>query len=141
VVIVDANVLLYAVNEQSPHHAPARSWLDEALGGTAGVGLAWVALLAFIRVSTSAVFETPATVADALAQVEAWLDAPAAIVAQPTARHASVLRGLLRESGTGGNLTTDAHLAALAIEHGADIVSYDRDFARFPGIRHRLPGD
>jgi toxin-antitoxin system PIN domain toxin len=141
VVIVDANVLLYAVNEQSPHHEPARSWLDEALGGTAGVGLVWVALLAFIRVSTSAVFETPATVADALAQVEAWLDAPAAIVAQPTARHASVLRGLLRESGTGGNLTTDAHLAALAIEHGADIVSYDRDFARFPGIRHRLPGD
>jgi uncharacterized protein len=77
---------------------------------------------------------------EAVGQVEAWLAAPAAVVAEPTARHAAVLRGLLRDSGTAGNLATDAHLAALAIEHGADIVSYGRDFARFAGVRHRLPG-
>lgn len=83
---------------------------------------------------------TPLTAEDAIAQVQAWLGAPAAVVVQPTARHAAVLGGLLREAGTAGNLTTDAHLAALAIEHGAEIVSYDRDFGRWPGVRHRLPG-
>jgi predicted nucleic acid-binding protein len=77
---------------------------------------------------------------EATDQVEAWLNAPAAVVAAPTARHDGLLRGLLREAGTAGNLTSDAHLAALAIEHGAEIVSCDRDFARFPGVRHRLPG-
>lgn len=80
------------------------------------------------------------TADEATGQVEAWLSAPAALVAEPTARHAAVLRGLLRETGTAGNLTTDAHLAALAIEHGAELVSLDRDFARFPGVRQRLPG-
>jgi uncharacterized protein len=80
------------------------------------------------------------TVDEAVGQVEAWLGAPAAVVAQPTARHAGLLQGLLRETGTAGNLTTDAQLAALAIEHGAEIASYDRDFARFPGVHHRLPG-
>lgn len=139
-VIVDVNVLLYAVSERSRPHAEARAWLDDALNGAEAVGLGWVALLGFIRVSTSPALERPATVDDALAQVEAWLGAPAAIVVEPTVRHAAVLFGLLRESGTAGNLTTDAHLAALAIEHGAEIVSYDRDFARFPGLRHRLPG-
>jgi predicted nucleic acid-binding protein len=77
---------------------------------------------------------------EALAQVESWLGAPAAVVVHPTSRHAAVLGGLLREAGTAGNLTTDAHLATLAVEHGADVVSYDRDFARFTGIRHRVPG-
>lgn len=77
---------------------------------------------------------------EAIEQVESWLGAPAALVAQPTTRHAGVLGGLLREAGSAGNLTTDAHLAALAVEHGAQIVSYDRGFARFAGVRHRLPG-
>jgi len=80
------------------------------------------------------------TTDEATGQVEAWLAAPAAVIAQPTPRHAALLRGLLRDAGTAGNLTTDAHLAALALEHGADIVSYDRDFGRYPGIRHRVPG-
>jgi uncharacterized protein len=141
VVIVDANVLLYAVDRASAHHEPARAWLDTALAGREAVGLAWVVLLAFVRIGTNPSILPGAMSADeATGQVEAWLGAPAAVVAQPTARHAGLLRGLLRDAGTAGNLMTDAHLAALAIEHGADIVSYDRDFGRFTGVRHRLPG-
>ncbi len=139
--MVDANVLLYAVDRASAHHERARSWLDAALNGTEAVGLAWVALLAFVRIATSpAVFPNPLMTDEAMDQVEAWLAAPAAVVAQPTPRHATLLRGLLHDTGSAGNLTTDAHLAALAVEQGAEIVSYDRDFARFPGVRHRLPG-
>jgi toxin-antitoxin system PIN domain toxin len=139
-VVVDANVLLYAVDSESSHHDQARSWLDSSLAGAEAVGLAWVALLAFIRIGTNPALVTqPMTVDEAVGQVQAWLAAPAAVVAHPTARHAEILRALLRETGTGGNLTTDAHLAALAVEHAAEVVSYDRDFARFAGVRHRLP--
>jgi uncharacterized protein len=141
VVIVDANVLLYAVNRESAHHEPARTWLDAALSGQEAVGLAWAVLLAFIRIGTNpSILPGAMTTDEATSQVEAWLGAPAAVVTEPTVRHARLLRGLLHDAGTAGNLTTDAHLAALAIEHGADIVSYDRDFARFTGVRHRLPG-
>ncbi len=140
-VIVDANVLLCAVDTAAAHHDDALAWLDASLAGGESVGLAWVALLAFLRISTNpAIFATPATVDDAVEQVQSWIGAPAAVVAQPGARHAGLLGALLREAGTAGNLSTDAHLAALAIEHRADIVSYDRDFARFAGVRHRLPG-
>ena len=140
-VIVDANVLIYAVDRASAHHEPSISWLDASLAGAEAVGFAWIALLAFIRIGTNAsILPTPMTADEATGQIETWLGAPAAVVAQPTPRHATLLRGLLRESGTAGNLTTDAHLATLALEHGADIVSFDRDFGRFPGIQHRLPG-
>ena len=140
-VIVDANVLIYAVNPAGRQHDLARPWLDQALGGTETVGLAWVALLAFIQLTTNpSIFPHPLTTEQAGNQVEQWLQAPSAVVAAPGARHVSLLRGLLQETGTAGNLTTDAHLAALALEHGADVVSFDRDFGRFAGIRHRLPG-
>jgi toxin-antitoxin system PIN domain toxin len=140
-VVVDANVLLYAVDTASPDHEQSRAWLDASLSGAEAVGLAWIALLAFIRIGTNpAILHAPMTVDEAVGQVEVWLAAPAAVVAEPTARHAGLLRGLLLETGTAGNLTTDAHLAALAIEHGAEIVSYNRDFARFAGVQHRLPG-
>lgn len=139
-VVVDANVLLYAVDQDSAYHGEAFSWLDSSLAGAESVGFAWMVLLAFVRLATNgAVFPMPMSTGEALDQVDAWLGAPAAVIAQPTPRHAGLLRGLLGETGTGGNLTTDAHLAALALEHRADIVSYDRDFGRFPGVRHRLP--
>jgi toxin-antitoxin system PIN domain toxin len=141
VVIVDANVLLYAVDTAAAHHERCHSWLEASLSGTEAVGFAWVALLAFIRISTSPVIlPTPLIPEEAIEQVQSWLGAPAAVVSHPTSRHAGVLAGLIREAGTAGNLTTDAHLAAIAIEHGAEIVSYDRDFGRFSGVRHRLPG-
>lgn len=140
-VVVDANVLLYAVDRASAHHERSRQWLDGSLAGNEAVGLAWIALLAFIRVGTNpSILSSPMSADEATGQVETWLGAPAAVLAEPTARHASVLRGLLRESGTAGNLSSDAHLAAIAVEHGADIVSWDRDFDRFAGVRHRLPG-
>lgn len=139
-VVPDANVLLYAVNSASAHHEESLEWLDRSLAGAEAVGFSWVVLLAFIRVSTNrSVLPEALDVGDSTAQVQAWLSAPAAVQPEPTVRHAEVLRGLLLDSGTAGNLTTDAHLAALAIEHGGTIVSYDRDFGRFTGVRHQLP--
>lgn len=140
-VVVDANVLVYAVDSASADHEQSRAWLDGSLAGAEAIGFAWVALLAFIRIGTNpSVLAAPMSVDEATGQVETWLGAPAAVIAHPTARHPGLLRGLLRETGSAGNLTNDAHLAALAVEHGAEIVSYDRDFARFAGVRHRLPG-
>lgn len=137
--IVDANVLLYAVNRQSVQHDAAHRWLSAALSGNEVVGLPWVSLLAFIRLSTSRrIFASPLTPVDAMALVESWLSRPAAVTVEPTSRHLSILRGLLEQAGTAGNLTTEAHIAALAIEHGGAVVSFDRDFERF-GIRVQLP--
>jgi uncharacterized protein len=139
-VIVDANVLLYAVNGVSPHHRVAKGWVEGALGGDEPVGFAWVVLLAFLRLVTlPAVFPKPLDVDVALEVVEAWLSARAATVVQPTARHAVVLGGFLRASGTAGNLVTDAHLATLAVEYGARLCTFDRDFARFAGVRSFAP--
>jgi len=137
--IVDANVLLYAVNRQSIEHEAAHRWLTGALSGNEVVGLPWVSLLAFIRLTTSRrIFASPLPPADAMTVVESWLAHPAAVTVEPTSRHTWVLRGLLEQAGTAGNLTTDAHIAALAIEHGATVVTFDRDFERF-GIRVQLP--
>jgi uncharacterized protein len=135
-VIVDANVLVYAVNQSMPQHSGAKTWLEEALNSQESVGFAWVVLLAFLRISTlPALFPEPLASADALDVIGDWLDARPAVVVQPTHRHASALRSLLVEVGTAGNLVTDAHLAALSLEHGARICSFDRDFHRFPGVR------
>jgi uncharacterized protein len=140
VVVVDANVLLHAVNEESPSHLVAREWLDSALDGADTVGLTWVALLAFVRISTRpGIYPRPLPPADAMEVVEGWLSRPSAVVLEPTSRHAAVLRALLEKAGTAGNLTTDAHLAALALEHKAEVVSFDRDFQRFEGLRSRVP--
>ncbi|MFH0751690.1 MAG: type II toxin-antitoxin system VapC family toxin [Chloroflexota bacterium] len=139
--IVDANVLLYAVNVAAPRHAQARSWLDGALAGREPIGFAWTVLLAFLRLATHpAVFPRPLTASEATDVVRAWLAQPPATVVEPTPRHADLLAGLLAEAGTAANLVGDAHLAALAIEHGAVLVSYDADFGRFAGLRREVPG-
>ncbi len=139
--LVDANVLVYAVNEAEPRHEEARGWLDESLSGAGTVGFAWVVLLAFVRLSTKiGLFPRPLSVDAALGIVHQWIGDGPGVVVVPTARHLDVLASLLRSTGTGGNLTSDAHLAALAVEHGAAIVTYDRDFERFEGVRWREPG-
>jgi toxin-antitoxin system PIN domain toxin len=138
--LVDANVLLYAVNSDSQHHREAVQWLDGALSGGATVGFSWVPVLAFLRLATKrGLFPRPLHHDDALTQLDAWLSAPSAVVVEPTARHASLLRDLLGDAGTAGNLVNDAHLAALAIEHSAQLISYDSDFARFPGLDWTRP--
>jgi len=138
--IVDANVLLYAVNTDSVHHDGSRTWLDSALSGRESIGFAWTVILAFLRVSTSAtIFDRPLSPAQAAATAEDWLAQPPAVVVEPTTRHPALLAGLLTTSGTAGNLVSDAHLATLALEHNAEIVTYDTDFARFDGLRWSAP--
>ncbi|GIV00553.1 MAG: ribonuclease VapC [Actinomycetota bacterium] len=134
--VPDANLLLYAVDATSPRHPAARRWLEERLSGTETVGFAWVVLLAFLRLGTNPrVFADPLGAREALDLIEEWLARPCATIVEPTDRHPAILRELLEPLGTAGNLTTDAHLAALAIEHGAELCSCDADFSRFPGLR------
>ena len=138
--LIDANLLLYAVNADAPLHAPARDWLNAVLSGTETVALTWSVLLAFLRLSTRAVvFSSPLSPEEAFEVIEAWLGQPCVTVVHPTERHAVVLRDLILGAGTAGNLTTDAHLAAIAIEHGAELCSCDNDFARFAGLRWSNP--
>lgn len=138
--LVDANVLLYAVNRDEHHHAQARGWLDRALRGTETVGFTWPVLLGFLRVSTrAAVFARPLEARKAVEVARGWLDQGPAVVIEPTPRHLDVLAGLLGESGAAGNLVSDAHLAALALEHDATVISYDTDFDRFEGVRWMSP--
>ena len=139
-ILVDANLLIYAVDADSPHHAKARPWLEEMLSGTTRVGLAWVVLLAFLRITTHpAVMRRPLVVERALGYVDEWLGQPFVESVSPGEKHWPLLRTLLAATGAAGNLTSDAHLAALALENGAEICSTDRDFGRFPGVRQINP--
>jgi len=134
------NLLLYAYDTSSSRHSEARAWLEETLSGTETVALAWSVLVAFLRLATkAAVFEVPLSLDEALDAIDSWLDQPVTTVVHPTDRHSVVVRELLGPLGTAGNLTTDAHLAALAVEHGAELWSYDSDLSRFSGIRWRQP--
>lgn len=138
--LVDANVLLYAVNERAREHTVARDWLRRALAGGEAVAFAWVVTLAFLRLATHpAVFPRPLTSEQATEVLDRWLAAPQALTPEPTRRHIPLLRGLLARTGTAGNLVGDTHLAALALEHGATVVSFDRDFGRFEGVAWQLP--
>jgi uncharacterized protein len=135
----DVNVLLYAVNSAAAQHGLARSVIEQAYTDGIGLGFTWTALLGFMRLSTRAgIFARPLTVEQALATSRAWLEHPQAQVLNPTEQHHAVLGRLLLGAGMAGNLTTDAHLAALAIEHGATLLTFDRDFERFSGLRLRL---
>jgi toxin-antitoxin system PIN domain toxin len=132
----DTNLLLYAADEVAELHDAALQWMEEALSGTETVAFAWVAVLGFVRIGTNpALYDIPMRVERALEVVDGWLAQPCVTIVHPTDRHAAVLRDLLTRVGTAGNLTTDAHLAALALEHGATLYSSDNDFSRFPGLR------
>lgn len=139
-ILVDANLLIYAVDRDSPHHAPARRWLEDALSGSESIGIPWIAALAFVRITTHpAIMRKPLAAEAAIRYVDGWLRQPVARLIGPGERHWPVLRSLLMRSGTAGNLTSDAHLAALAIEHGATVASADNDFRRFTGVTHLNP--
>jgi uncharacterized protein len=132
----DVNLLLYAADGASPRHQAAREWVETTLSSSETVAFSWSVLLGFVRLSTRAsIFERPLEADEALDLVEGWLKQPCVTVIHPTDRHLAVLRELLSPLGTAGNLTTDAHLAALAIEHGALLCSCDADFSRFQGLR------
>lgn len=132
----DLNLLIYAVDRSSPSHVVALRWWNGLLSGSQTVALSWTVLLGFLRLTTSPrIMRTPLDVAEALDYIERWLAHPLTTVIDPTPRHASMLRDLLGPVGAAGNLVSDAHLAALAIEHGAELCSADRDFGRFPGLR------
>lgn len=139
-ILPDANLLIYAVNHDAPHHQAARTWLEQVLSGTTVVGLPWLALIAFIRLTTNPrVFESPLAPEAALDMVSGWLEQPCVTPVNPGDRHWLVLSRLLRQDGTAGNLTNDAHLAALAIEYGATLCSADNDFRRFEGLDYVNP--
>ncbi len=139
--LVDTNVLLYAVNESASQHDIARRWMESALSGGAPVGFAWLALTGFVRIATHpSILPSPLSTDSAMDLVDAWLAPPSARVLQPGPQHAIFLRQMLAANDTGGNLVNDAHLAALAAEHRATVVTFDGDFARFPGVRWERPG-
>jgi toxin-antitoxin system PIN domain toxin len=140
VILVDANLLVYAANQAAPEHERARSWLDAHLSGTARVGLPWPSLLAFVRiVSNPAILRNPVTPRNAWRQVREWMECDAAWIPVPGAQHADVLEKLLEDPLVTSRLVPDAHLAALAIEHGLTLCSSDGDFARFRGLKWDNP--
>jgi toxin-antitoxin system PIN domain toxin len=140
VILVDANLLIYSYFSASPQHQHAKEWLDEQLNGFIAVGLPWPSLLAFVRLVTNPrIFRQAISSTDAWRQVLDWLACEPAWIPQPTERHAEVLGSLISLPGMHANLVMDAHLAALAIEHGLTLCSTDSDFARFPDLRWTNP--
>ena len=138
--LVDANVLLYAVDVSAEHHVEAKAWLDDALSGTESILLPWVCLLVFLRIVTHpSIYPSPLRPDQALDVMAAWLDRPNVVSAETGKRHVEALREMIAATGRGGNLVNDAHLAALAVEHGASVVTFDDDFGRSPGVRWSRP--
>jgi uncharacterized protein len=141
-VLLDANLLLWAHHQQFPHHERARPWLASLLSTTAVVGIPWPSVLAFLRISTHPrAFERPLDVQTAWDVAAGWLERPNVRTPAPTDAHARLLRDMLMSGRAAADHTTDAHLAALAIEWGLVLVSADRDFARYPGLRWHDPSE
>ncbi|HEX2139329.1 MAG TPA: type II toxin-antitoxin system VapC family toxin [Woeseiaceae bacterium] len=141
-ILPDVNLLVYAIDETSTFHRQSRDWWQALLSSAEPVALCYPSIMGFVRLTTNRrVFEFPLTVDAALAQVQSWLDQPNTSLVVPSARHWPLLKKLLASGGVGANLTTDAHLAALAIEHGCTLYSNDRDFERFAGLRWENPLD
>ncbi len=139
-ILIDVNLLLYATNAHAGQHAAAREWLNGQLADTSRVGLPWASLLGFLRMATNArIVARPLTMAAAWKQVTQWLACEPVWIPQPSEKHAETLGKLLAEPGVHGNLVSDAHLAALAIEHGLTLCSTDGDFARFRGLKWLNP--
>lgn len=139
-ILVDANLLLYAANHAAPEHDRARTWLDGRLNGTARVGLPWPSLLGFVRLASNPVIVRDArTPAQAWQQVEEWLAVESAWIPVPGPRHAEIVGGLLQHPLVTSRLVPDAHLAALAVEHGLTLCSTDGDFSRFAGLNWHNP--
>lgn len=135
-ILPDANLLLHAYNERAPEHQQSREWWENIINSQESIGLAWIVILAFIRVATKPpVFAPPLTVEEATGVVREWLSCPTVKIVTPGTEHAEIVFDLLAKAGTAGNLTSDAHLAALAVEYHGEIATSDGDFARFPGIR------
>ena len=138
--LVDANILIYAVNSDAAHHRAAKSWLDNALSGGSAVGFCWPVMLAFLRLVTKrGLFPHPLSTEVAIEVLDGWLAQTPARVVAPRARHLEILAELLAGADSGGNQVNDAHLAALAIEHRAEVITFDRDFGRFPRLRWSVP--
>lgn len=139
-ILPDINLLVYAYDPRSKNHAQARVWWEEQLNGSRMIGLAWIVLLGFIRLLTSRhIYPNPYTPAEILNIVQTWLEQPHVKIVHPSDQHFGLLAKLLEQLGTAGNLTTDAHLAALAIERGLILQTTDADFARFPGLKWNNP--
>lgn len=139
-ILPDLNLVVYAHNSDAPHHAPARAWWEALLNDAEPVAVPWVVVLGFVRLMTHrSVLITPLSPAASVAHVRAWFARPNVERLDPGPQHIDLLDRLLTAAGTAGNLTTDAHLAALAIEHQCELHSNDNDFARFPGLRWRNP--
>jgi toxin-antitoxin system PIN domain toxin len=140
VILVDVNLLIYAIDADSHHHRRARQWLERTLSGTTRVGLPWLVLLAFLRITTrEGILARTLDPAAAIGYIDSWLEQPNVEIVVPGPAFWPLFRGLVLASGTAGNLTSDAHLAALAIERGATLCSSDNDFKRFAGLRHVNP--
>jgi toxin-antitoxin system PIN domain toxin len=140
VILIDANLLIYAIDRDAPHHKAARKWVEGAFSGSVTVGLSWAVILAFLRLTTRpGILRKPMAPETSLEFIDQWLSLPVVEIVIPGDRHWPVFRNLLQAAGTAGNLTSDAHLAALAIERGATVFSADNDFGRFPGLRHVNP--
>ena len=135
-ILPDVNLLIYAYNSDSPFHDGARRWWEAALEGTEPVGLAWITIMAYVRITThDRVFQTPLPLKTSIRHVRSWLKRPNVQLLTSGEFHGDRFFAFLEEIGTAGNLTTDAHLAALAIEYRATLATTDRDFARFKGLR------
>lgn len=135
-IFVDANILLYAEDTSNSHHQIAKNWWDEKLSGDDPVYLCWAIISAFIRLATSSrIFLRPMTVSDATQRVESWFEQPPVRLAVPTKGHWKLFSSLLTEGQATGNLVTDAHLAALAIQYGCTLYSSDADFSRFSQLK------
>ena len=138
-ILPDVNLVIYAYNEDAPFHAAAKAWWERCLSGTEPVGLAWVIVLSFVRLmSNRRVLAKSMSAAESVEQCRLWMLCPNVRIVLPGRTHMDILAGLLA-GPMGPNLVTDAHLAALAIEHQAELHSNDSDFARFSGLTWRNP--